>query len=740
MTLSVALATCDGTAYLDEQLRSLLDQTRRPDELVVVEDASTDATPQVLASFAATAPFPVRVLVNTERVGPVGSFERAIEACEGTVVALCDQDDRWHPAKLAVLEAALEEPGVLLAFSDGDLIDERGQPRPSSLWAGVGFTGARRDHFADDPLAALLKRSTVTGCAMAFDAALLQAALPFPPELHEPASPILHDRWLSLVGAATGQVVARPERLLAYRVHDSQATGIARRPGRAHVPRLLREEAGRPIGEVAEAAAATVAQLDALSDRVAAHGPRPGALEQLASARRHAARRAALAPARTARGPAVVRGLADGGYRRFGAGVASAAGDLVRAPRRRRGRDEPEQVLFLNHAANETGPPVVLLALQRWLASNTDRPHTTVHGAGGNLLQAFEQLGPNLVLRHRWAPDTVLQGGLQRAGRSADARWLAATSARERLRLPLRSLPMSIVYVNALAPVNVVSLRAVRALRPEVPVVAHVHEMSVILEHGLAADDLRFALDAADHLVVVSDAVRSYLRDHQGVADHQMTTVHEFIDPPDPPERLGPAAAAVRAELGLAPGAPLVVGCGSTDWRKAPDLFLRLAWEQRRRRSDLSVTYVWVGNTRNAYEDHLVEFELDRLGLREHVRFVGVRSDPSSWFAAADVFVLPSREDPFPLVCLEAGATGTPIVCFDTGGMPELVGPAEAGVVVEYPDVSAMADAVCGLLDDDAERVRLGSNAERAVRSAHLTEHLAPRLLEVIDATAGRRS
>ena len=385
-----------------------------------------------------------------------------------------------------------------------------------------------------------------------------------------------------------------------------------------------------------------------------------------------------------------------------------------------------DKVLFLNHAANETGPPVVLLAIQRWMAAQAPQtPFATVHGAGGGLLADFRELGPTTVLHRRWGPEVVVGAVLQRAHRDAAARAAAVRAARARL-VGTRA---DLVVVNALAPVNLVTLRA---LRPSVPVVSHVHELSVILEHGLAPDDLELALARSDHFVVVSDAVARHLHDRHHVATARMTLVHEMIEAPPESDVLAREAAQVRQELGVGPEAALVVACGSTDWRKAPDLFVRTAWEQRRRRPDLDVTYVWVGNTRNAYEDHLVQWEVDRLGLQDVVRFVGVRRDPRPWFAAADVFVLPSREDPFPLVCIEAAACATPVVCFDAGGIPELVEPAGAGVVVPYPDVVAFADAVCDLLDDPAERQAAGERGAAHVRAHLLAEHLAPRFHEVL--------
>lgn len=334
MTLSVALCTCDGERYLDEQMAGLLDQSRPPDEVVVLDDASVDGTLGKVEAMARSAPFPVHVLRNEQRRGPTDSFERAVGACRGSFVALCDQDDRWYPDKLAVLEAALAPPGVLLVFTDGDLIDAQGSRRGLTLWEGVGFRGARQHRFAADPLPVLLNRSVVTGCASAFRRELLDVALPFPAALAEPASPMLHDRWLSLVAACRGEVVAVPDRTLAYRVHAEQVTGIRRRRGRAHLPGLLVEESARSTAAIAAAERATSAQLAALADRLGERGRPIGGAEhapaELARARRHRARRASLPARRLARLPSIIQGLSGGDYRRYGTGVVSALADLVR--------------------------------------------------------------------------------------------------------------------------------------------------------------------------------------------------------------------------------------------------------------------------------------------------------------------------------------------------------------------------------------------------------------------------
>ena len=73
--VSVALCTCNGGRFLAEQLQSIASQTRLPQELVICDDASTDDTVSMIQGFSRTAPFPVKLFQNAERLGPAKNFE-----------------------------------------------------------------------------------------------------------------------------------------------------------------------------------------------------------------------------------------------------------------------------------------------------------------------------------------------------------------------------------------------------------------------------------------------------------------------------------------------------------------------------------------------------------------------------------------------------------------------------------------------------------------------------------------
>jgi glycosyltransferase involved in cell wall biosynthesis len=101
--ISIALCVCNGARFLGEQLSSLCAQRRLPDEVVVGDDASDDDSVAIIEKFSAEAPFPVRLIRNSSRLGVRGNFQKVIAHCVHDLIALCDQDDVWLPEKLAVL-------------------------------------------------------------------------------------------------------------------------------------------------------------------------------------------------------------------------------------------------------------------------------------------------------------------------------------------------------------------------------------------------------------------------------------------------------------------------------------------------------------------------------------------------------------------------------------------------------------------------------------------------------------
>lgn len=208
MRISIAMATYNGADFLRQQLDSFASQTRLPDELVVTDDLSGDATPEIVSDFAQHAPFTVRFESNERRLGPAMNFDRALSLCTGDLVLLSDQDDVWLPDKIERLaNAAIRDADAACWMNDAFLTDMQLRP--------VGRT--KMEQIA---AAGLPETMMVMGCCAAFRRDLLDLLLPIPTE--QPA----HDNWLIGVSDLLSLVRRYPVALQYYRRHGGNVSNF----------------------------------------------------------------------------------------------------------------------------------------------------------------------------------------------------------------------------------------------------------------------------------------------------------------------------------------------------------------------------------------------------------------------------------------------------------------------------------------------------------------------------------
>ncbi|HUR40698.1 MAG TPA: glycosyltransferase family 2 protein [Verrucomicrobiae bacterium] len=220
MTVSVAMATCNGLPYLKEQLDSIRQQTLAADEIVVCDDASTDGTWEYVIDVA-RCDARVRVHRNEIRVGSTANFARAIEFCRGDVIFLSDQDDVWAPNKVARMTAVLKAEGAALVMSNGILVAADGTDQGRSLWQANGIDTKVALELQSRRAGALLAaRVYVTGSATCFVTSLVHDVLPIPEHAW-------HDRWLALIAslARPGAIRLLDEPLYRYRQHAGNQIG-----------------------------------------------------------------------------------------------------------------------------------------------------------------------------------------------------------------------------------------------------------------------------------------------------------------------------------------------------------------------------------------------------------------------------------------------------------------------------------------------------------------------------------
>ena len=290
-----------------------------------------------------------------------------------------------------------------------------------------------------------------------------------------------------------------------------------------------------------------------------------------------------------------------------------------------------------------------------------------------------------------------------------------------------RSRGARLVYSNTVTNGRVVAA----VLRPGLPVITHVHEMDYWIARS-GRENWQHVRSQTTKYIACSDAVARNLVSRQGISADAIEVIHEFVQRDI--DRVSPhAGTRMRESLGIPPDAFVVGGSGVEDWRKGKDLFVQLARTVQARRPAREVHFLWVGPAPAGDSGYWVTHDAGRVAGGNRITWTGAVDNALDYIAAVDVFAMVSREDPFPLVSLEAAALGKPVVCFEqAGGTPELV-EQDAGVIVPYLDVESMADRLLDFAAREQFRVAMGERAAEKVRERYSEQVIAPQLHRVIE-------
>jgi glycosyltransferase involved in cell wall biosynthesis len=369
---------------------------------------------------------------------------------------------------------------------------------------------------------------------------------------------------------------------------------------------------------------------------------------------------------------------------------------------------------------SRSGVPVVLERLLGALDPTERSGVRVVAGRGGPVAEDLRALGVPVVelgpARGRTGP-----GAVAAALRTAGAAGAARRVDRAHGHRAVRSLPVpDVVVVHGAGAVGLVDLAP-----SSVPLVVHLHELDTGLARSGDPAVVRAALARAAVVMAVAGPTADLAR-RAGAGPGRIHVVPGVVRPLPPGAR---AAARARARTELGRGdVDLVGGAGVPSWRKGTGRLPAVAAELARRRPGAEVW--WVGGRPTGAE-------ADRVGVPDGVHWVDERPDPWDVLDAADVVVVPSREDPLPLVALEAGGRGVPVVATATGGLPDLLADGR-GTVVGTHDLPALVDAVEAALADPVAAAARAEALQAHVAAHHDPAVVAPAWWSLVTGAAGR--
>ena len=226
MKTSIALCTYNGEKYLKEQLDSILNQTVKPNEIIICDDGSKDSTIKILNDFESKYSTIIRVFQNKKNIGFVKNFEKAVSLCSEEIILLSDQDDIWKSNKIEIYIKFFEQnANIFYAFSDARAINEKGNKLNYAFWESAEFTKKKQKIFEEGfQMGLLIKSSFVQGASLAIRNEAKKYILPF-------SENFSHDHWIALILSNTfknaGILIHEPYTL--YRIHNEQTVGLNRK-------------------------------------------------------------------------------------------------------------------------------------------------------------------------------------------------------------------------------------------------------------------------------------------------------------------------------------------------------------------------------------------------------------------------------------------------------------------------------------------------------------------------------
>lgn len=367
------------------------------------------------------------------------------------------------------------------------------------------------------------------------------------------------------------------------------------------------------------------------------------------------------------------------------------------------------KILFITHETSRTGAPMVLLYLLRWIKHN--KPETTVDVLalnGGDLIENFKEVS-HCFYDYKQLIQPKKSNLIKRAFVKLGI--LKKDNLKERLLRLLKENNHNLIYANSIPTLGIASILKKQSKSSKL--LLHLHELETVLRIHLDKKDN--ALVDVDKFIAVSGLVKSNLVVNWGVEEEKIEVVYEFSEI---------ASTNLKKE-----SKQFIIGAsGTVEDRKGVDMFLQVARLVNKKIPKACIKFVWVGRNANK---HFVQSDIIKMDLSEKVKFTGEQETPYEFFKEFDIFLMTSREDPFPLVCIEVASLKKPIICFEsaTGTQEILIN--GGGYIVPYLDVEQMAEKVIFYFNNQNEIIKDGEKCQQLF-SKFTPEKSCPLIYDII--------
>ncbi|WP_140487641.1 glycosyltransferase family 4 protein [Flavobacterium sp. GSA192] len=255
-------------------------------------------------------------------------------------------------------------------------------------------------------------------------------------------------------------------------------------------------------------------------------------------------------------------------------------------------------------------------------------------------------------------------------------------------------------------------------------IITYIHELSMASKTFTTNKDLLKVITNTDLFCVPSSLVKEFIIKDLNILKNKTFLLPYYIQNKE----------ILETQIPLKIQSFIIGGCGTIDWRKGPDLFLQVAQQLFVKYPDISILFKWRGAT-NGIELERLNYQLEKANLTNKVFFDLATDTLDSFYNEIDLLLLTSREDPYPLVVLEAASFAKPTICFDeVCGSIDFINKSDGGVVVPFLDIPAIVSSILLFYEDELYRKQKGENAREYLLGTHSNKkYVYDKFVELIE-------
>lgn len=386
-----------------------------------------------------------------------------------------------------------------------------------------------------------------------------------------------------------------------------------------------------------------------------------------------------------------------------------------------------KKLLVISHDASRSGAPILLLnILKAYKEAHPEVVIDIIVRRNGPLIQEFVKVGDRVLVLNN---NKILPASaFSEFKRKSKFKVLTSFSNK---RLPDLAVKHFTAKDYDLVLSNTISNGAIlRALQPvRCKVLTYVHELESAIRAWTNSATLAYTLKYTDHFLVPSKAVGENLIKNHNISSSQIDLLYYYI-----PEPFALPDKDVMNNLIPNSGNEVLVGAiGTLEWRKGADLFIQVALLLKKRKTPEKIKFIWIGADKKSEVYSHIKHDIQLAGLSKDVIIVDKVNNPLDYLSVLDLFLMTSREDPYPLVVLEAAMLRKTIICFENaGGASEFLSE-NNGIVVPYLDVSAMAESIITLVENKKQIILYGEKARKKYGQLHSKEHALKRFEAIVE-------